>query len=62
MGMGESSLNTITEPPSFLSHYKVSCDSPCCTKVFSDEDNHCTCNIETHEHISDSDEEHVEKQ
>ena len=60
MGMSESSLNTITKPFSFLSHCKVSCDSPCCTKLCG-EDNHCNVNIDTHEHvISDSEEEHIE--
>ena len=41
MGMSESSLNTITEPFSFLSHCKVSCGSPCCTKLCGEEDSHC---------------------
>ena len=59
MGLSESSLNTITKPCSFLSHCKVSCDSPCCTKIFGDEDNHCICNVDTHEYINDSDEEHI---
>ena len=49
MGMSESSLNTITKPFSFLSHCKVSCDSPCCTKICG-EDNHCKFNIDTHEY------------
>ena len=40
MGLPESSLNTITKPYHFLSHCKVSCDSPCCTKICG-EDNHC---------------------
>ena len=62
MGLSESSLNIITKPFSFLSHCKVSCDSPCCTKVFGDENNHCICNIDTHEYINDSDEEHIETQ
>ena len=62
MGLSESSLNIITKPFSFSSHCKVSCDSPCCTKIFGDEDHHCICNIDTHENvISDSDEEHIEK-
>ena len=62
MGLSESILNTITKPFSFLNHCKVSCDSPCCIKIFGDENNHCICNIDTHEHISDSDEEQIEKQ
>ena len=62
MGMSESSLNIVTKPFSFLSHCKVSCDSPCCTKIFGDGNNHCICNVDTHEHISDSDEEQIEKQ
>ena len=60
--LSESSLNTSTKPFSFLSHCKVSCHSPCCTNIFGDEDNHCICNIDTHECISDSDGEHIEKQ
>ena len=61
MGLSESSL----KPFSFLlSHCKVSCDSPCCVKICG-EDNHCNINtninIDTHEHISDSEEE-IEKQ
>ena len=56
MGLSESSLNTITKPFSFLSHYKWSCDSPCCTKLCG-EDNHCIFDIDTHEYVnSDSDE------
>ena len=57
MGLSESVL----KPFSFLSHCKVSCDSPCCTKICG-EDNHCNINIGTHEHVnSDSEEEeHVE--
>ena len=49
MGMSESSLNTITKPFPFLSHCKVSCDSPCCTNIFGDENNHRICNVATHE-------------
>ena len=57
MGMSESSLTTVTKPFSFLSHGKVSCDSPCCTKLCC-EDNHCIFNIDTHQNvISDSDED-----
>ena len=54
MGLSESSLKLC----SFLSHCKVSCDSPCCTKLCG-EDNHCNVNIDTHEHeyISETDEE-----
>ena len=63
MGLSESSLNTITKPFSLLSHCKVSCDSPCCTKLFGDKDNHCKCNIDSHEHVNtDSDEEQIDKQ
>ena len=62
MGLSESSLNTIAEQFPFLSHCKVSYDSPCCVKICG-EDNHCMFNIDTHENvISDSDEEHTEKQ
>ena len=58
MGSSESSL----KPFSFLSHCKVSCDSLCCVKICG-EDNHCNANIDTHENvISDSGEEHIEKQ
>ena len=42
MGLSESSL----KPFSFLSHCKVSCDSPCCVKICG-EDNHCNINIDT---------------
>ena len=52
MGLSESAL----KPFGFLSHCKVSCDSPCCTKLCG-EDNHCNINIDTHENvISDSEE------
>ena len=62
MGLSETSLNTITKPFSFLSHCKVSCDSPCCVKMCG-EDSHCIFNIDTHENaISDSDEGQIEKQ
>ena len=45
----------------FLSHCKVSFDSPCCESICG-KGNHCNCNIDTHEYvISDSDEEHIEK-
>ena len=60
MGLSESSLNTITKPFSFLSHCKLSFDSPCCKSLCGD-DNHCICNVDTHEYISDSEEEHIEK-
>ena len=57
MGLSEPSLTTITKPISCLSHCKVSCDSPCCTKICG-EDNHCVFNIDTHENVtSDSDED-----
>ena len=57
MGLSESSLTTITTTFSFLSHCKVSCDSPSCTKLCG-EDNHRVFNIDTHEHVnSDSDED-----
>ena len=37
--------------------HKVSCDSPCCTKLCG-EDNHCIFNIDTHGNVnSDSDED-----
>ena len=54
MGLSESALN----PFSFLSHCKVSCDSPCCVKICG-EGNHCNINIDTHEHIRDSEEEQI---
>ena len=58
MGLSESTL----KPFSCLSHCKVSCDSPCCQSMCGD-NNHCNCNIDTHETIdSDSDEEHIEQQ
>ena len=57
MGLPESSLKPFG---SFLSHCKVSCDSPCCVKICG-EDNHCNISIDTHENVvSDSDEEHIE--
>ena len=57
MGLSESSLNTGTKPFSFLSRCKVSCGSPCCTKLCG-EDNHCIVAIDTHENVtSDSDED-----
>ena len=59
MGLSESSLNTITKPFSFLSHCKLSCDSLCCEGILG-ENNHCICNVDTHENISDSEEEHVD--
>ena len=57
MGLSEPSLTTIPKPFSPLSHCKVPCDSPCCTKTCG-EDNHCVFNADTHEHVnSDSDDE-----
>ena len=58
MGLSESSLKPFL---AFLSHCKISCDSPCCTQICG-EDNPCNVNIDTHEHISDSEEEQIEKQ
>ena len=56
MGLSESAL----KPLGFLSHCKVSCDSPCCVKTCG-EDNYCNINIDTHENVtSDSEEEHIE--
>ena len=66
MGLSESSLNTIMNSCSFLfsfflSHCKISFDSPCC-QYLCGENNHCICNIDTHESvISDSEEEHIER-
>ena len=48
MGLPEPSLTTITKPFSCLSHCKVPCDSPCCSKICA-EDNRCVFNIDTHE-------------
>ena len=62
-GLSESSLTTTTKPFSFLNHCKVSCDSPCCTKIRG-VDNHCVFNIDTHENISSdigSDKEDTDK-
>ena len=57
MGLSTSSLTTITKPTSFLSHCKVSCDSPCCTKTCG-KDNHCAFKTDTHENVnSDSGED-----
>ena len=67
MGLSESFLTAITKPFSFLSHCKISCDSPCCTKIRGKtcgEDNHCVFNIDTHENVnsdSDSDKEDTDK-
>ena len=57
MGLSESVL----KPFRFLTPCKVLCDSPCCVNICG-EDNHCIFNIDAHENvISDSDEEHIEK-
>ena len=56
MGLSEPSLTTITKPFSFLSHRKVSCDSPCCTKICG-EDNRCVFNIDTHENVNSNTDE-----
>ena len=57
MGLSKSSLKPFSL---FLSHCKISCDSPCCTKICG-EDSHCNVNIDTHEYVnSDSEEEHIE--
>ena len=48
MGLSEPILTTITKPFTCLSHCKVSCDSPCCTKTCGG-DNHCVfCLISIH--------------
>ena len=60
MGLPESSLNTIMNSCSFLSHCKISFGSPCC-QYLCGENNHCICNIDTHEYISDSEEEPIER-
>ena len=57
MGLSESAL----KPFSLLNHCKVPCGSPCCVKICG-EDNRCNINTDTHGHISDSEEEHIEKQ
>ena len=54
MGLWESAL----KPFSFFITCKISCDSPCCVKICG-EDNHCDFNIDTHEHISDSEEDQI---
>ena len=57
MGLSESSLKHF----SFLSHCKVSFDSPCCESTCG-KDTHCNCKIDTHEYVnSDSEEEHIER-
>ena len=61
MGLSESILNTIMKPFSFLSHIKISCDSPCCVRLCGD-DNHCNCNIDTHEYDEESDKEQQTEQ
>ena len=55
-------LSAIAKQFPFLSHCKVSCDSPCCTKIFGGENTHCICNIDTHENVNSDDEEQVETQ
>ena len=40
MGLPESSLTTIAKPFGSPIHCEVSCDSPCCTKLFG-EIHHC---------------------
>ena len=61
MGLSEPRLNTIMNSCSFFkSHCKVSFDSPCCQYLCGEND-HCISNIDTHEYISDSEEEHIEK-
>ena len=58
MGLSGSAL----KPLGCLSHCKVSCDSPCCFTICGG-DNHCNIHTDTHETIiSDSEEEHIEKQ
>ena len=57
MGLSESNL----KPFGFLAHCKMSYDPPCCVKICG-EDNRCNINIDTHEHISDSEEEQIENQ
>ena len=57
MMLSQSSLTTTTKPFSCLSQCKISCNSPCCTKLCR-EYNHCVLNIDTHENVnSDSDED-----
>ena len=51
MGLTQSSLDTVIKPFSLLSHCKVSCDSPCCTKICG-ENNHSVFHIDTHENVS----------
>ena len=59
MGLSESSFDITTKPFSFLSHCKIPFDSPCCQPLCGD-DKHCICNVDTHEYISDSEEERIE--
>ena len=57
MSLSEPSLTTITKHFNCLGHCKVSCDSPCCTKLCG-KNSHCAFNIDTHENVnSDSDED-----
>ena len=60
MGLAESSLTQIIKQFSFWFRCKVSCDSPCCQGLFGD-NNHRNCNIDTHECVSDSDEDEDNK-
>ena len=52
MGLPESSLKLF----SCSSHIKILCHSPCCVKLCG-EDNHCNCNIGTHEYDSEKKED-----
>ncbi len=56
MWLSESTLNTVIKPFSFSSQCKVSCDSPCCTKICG-EDNHSSCNIDIHDYESEKEED-----
>ena len=56
MGLPEPSL----KPFPLLNHISISCDSPCCVKLCG-EDNHCNCDIDTHEYDSEK-KEQIEKQ
>ena len=62
-GIIRTQFNDNHEAFQFLSHCKVSCDSPCCAKVCG-EDNRCVFNTDTHGNVNsdgDSDKEYIDK-
>ena len=60
MGLSESSWIVITKPFTFLSHCKLTCESPCCQSLCG-ENHHCIFNISTHGYISRDSGEDIDK-